>query len=441
ARTFEELLGCFARLIAGGGPADELANRADALRVLLEPVHLVDRMWEAVQVMVDDRLPRAWTSVHRAYQLGRLGLPRIADHVLVGLGVSRTLDSDPVDEAVRRDAFQRRAVDLAWTIGGAIAGRVGDHGVVFLSAATGGAERKCQKLRDLADRAALLARREFGLSLHFGASIAPGAVPLSRSYQAALAAAESALVAGEKIRFAEPGAKRSPHSLGHLRKELIRGLEERPGLLGARFERYLEAVATQSGYQVDLARGHLEAGFERAAETLVESGALEQKGLDTLLDTLTRAATGARTLSDLLAAYRRAAADLADALQHPAAARQDRSLRLALEHIHQHYTEPLRLAQVARLSGFAPKYFSRLFSERENKPFELYVLGLRLERAKHLLSSTDLDIGRVAKLAGFASAQYFCRVFRRDLGRTPRQYRRLREYPAARTRRHSTTKK
>ena len=56
-------------------------------------------------------------------------------------------------------------------------------------------------------------------------------------------------------------------------------------------------------------------------------------------------------------------------------------------------------------------------------PFEQYVRALRLERAKQLLSSTELNATRVAELSGFNSSQYFSRVFRNKLGVTPLEFR------------------
>ena len=94
----------------------------------------------------------------------------------------------------------------------------------------------------------------------------------------------------------------------------------------------------------------------------------------------------ARTLSELAAAYRAAVADLSDAIRRPVSARRDRSLRGALEYIHQHYGERLELPKVAKVAGFTPKYFSQLFHEREKMTFERYLAKLRLERAKQLLS-------------------------------------------------------
>jgi AraC-like DNA-binding protein len=211
--------------------------------------------------------------------------------------------------------------------------------------------------------------------------------------------------------------------LRHLRQELGRAVEERPDLLGPRFDRYLEAVASRCGFRIEAARGQLEAGFERIAEPLVKSGALDAKSFEAQARALDRTAANAPTLNDLFGAYRRAVSEIAAALQNPVPARQDRALQRALEYIQQHYAEPLRSDGVARVAGFARTYFSRLFRKREKVTFEHYLRGLRLERAKQLLADTDLDMTRVAELAGFRSPQYFSRVFRKATRATPVQYR------------------
>jgi two-component system response regulator YesN len=140
-------------------------------------------------------------------------------------------------------------------------------------------------------------------------------------------------------------------------------------------------------------------------------------------DGLDRAAEAARNVSELFAAYRRAAADLSEAVKRPPSARRDRHLRGALQYIHQHYSEPLSRTSVARVAGFAPGYFSELFKQRERKTFEEYLAALRVERAKQLLEGTDLDARRVGELSGFSTPQYFSRAFRRAMRMTPLEYR------------------
>jgi AraC-like DNA-binding protein len=211
--------------------------------------------------------------------------------------------------------------------------------------------------------------------------------------------------------------------LRRLREQLDGVRDDRSGELGARFDRYLEAVAIHSGHRLDAAAGHVEAGFERLAEPLMRRGALDRKSFGSLCGDLERAAEAARTVQDLFAAYRRAVADVASAMENPTHARQDRSVRRAMDYIHHHFAEPLTLPVVARVAGFAPNYFSRLFAAREKMPFERYVARLRLERAKHLLLNTDLGADRIAELSGYGSPQYFSRAFRAALGVTPLEFR------------------
>jgi AraC-like DNA-binding protein len=418
-RVFERLLSCFARLLAGEGRADELMNQATALRAELEDARFPERSWAAVRAVVDDRTQRSSLGIGLANEMRHLGLGRRADHVLVGLSVSRSPEPDAVDEAIRRDGFQRSAPEIARAIGDAVAGQVGDYGVVLLSAASGSAQRKRQKLVDLADRVSALGRQRFGLSLHFGAAICGVTESLSGSYQQALGAAESALVQGERLVMAETAGKRPVHSLRQLHRELVAVVEEHPEQLGARFERYLQAVALQCGYRVEPAKAHIELGFERMTEGLVKSGVLDERSFQALGDGLDRAAAGASTMNELFAACRRAALDVVAAVQKPTSARRDRSLRGALDYIHQHCSEPLSRKKVARVAGFAPGYFSQLFKKRESMGFEHYVHGLRIERAKQLLLDTELDAARVAELSGFKTPQYFSRVFVRATGVTP----------------------
>jgi AraC-like DNA-binding protein len=353
-----------------------------------------------------------------------LGLTRVGDGMLVGLTVSATPVADAVDEIIRRNAFQRAAAELARGVGNVTAGQVGDHGVVFLSTATGSTQSRQRKLDDLADRAGALARKQFGLSLYCGTTVGTPTVPLSRSYQAALGAAESALARGVATVAADAASPRGTSSLGQLRQALRQNVERRGDLLAAQFDRYIEAVAGKCAYRVDLARVHLEVGFVTIAESVVERGLLDPKGYAALVDSLDRAAGEARTASDLFDAYRMAVADLSVSQSRPVIARQDRSLRSAMAFIHQHYADPLLLEHVARVAGFAPGHFSRLFKQRERITFERYLFALRLDQAKRLLADTDQSVTRVAELSGFRSVHYFCRAFRQTIGVTPLGYRR-----------------
>jgi two-component system response regulator YesN len=416
---FERLLHCLSLLMAGRGDAAKLVNETEAIHVELSKVRLVERTWQAAREMIDERFTDRWQSERG--NLSRLGLSRFPDQVLVGLNVGLALAPDPVDEVLRRDALQRRAVGLARSAGDVIAGQVGDHGIALLSSASGTRRQTNRKILDLAERTATVARRELDLSLHFGASHGAQREPLHLQYRSALAAAQSALGRRQRLVMAEAGS--APSSLRELRRELGHALEERADSLEARFDRYLEVVAAESGYRIDAARGHLEAGFERIAEPLVSTGALDARSHRKLCESLDRSAQEAQNSIELFASYRRAVRDLSAALQRPVRARRDRGLAAAFTYIREHYAEPLRLGEIARRAGFAAGHLSKLFIEREGMSFQHYLRKLRLERAKHLLADTDLRQTRIAELSGFGNAAYFSRVFRQMSGMTAGSYR------------------
>jgi AraC-like DNA-binding protein len=418
-RAFERLTSCFALLASGRGQADEVANEWERVRTDLERLRFVENTWDAVREMVDERTSHGWASVLRMYALRQLGLSTMPEGVLVGLAVSPQRDRDSVEQAILRDAFQRRAVHLAHASGDAVAGRVGGHGVVFLLAGGGPSRKRLVRLRDLAHDAAAVAKRDFAFDLFCGAAQTDDATKLDRTYQAALGAAESALVRGDRRLSSGVPAAPDAGSIRRLRRDLERSVEQQPTALATRFDRYIEVVAAHCGYGLDGVRLHLEVGFERVAERLADNGVLDERGFANIREALARSSSVARTTEELISSYREAVSDLAEALENPVAARHDRSLRRALDHIRQHFTEPLSVPRVAKIAAVSPAYFSKLFRRREGTTFERYVVGLRLERAKHLLVTTDHTVVRVARLSGFRSSAHFCRAFRRAVGRTP----------------------
>jgi AraC-like DNA-binding protein len=422
-RIFRRLLECVAAAMVNDGSAESALAEAGPLRERLEQTRFVERAWDTARSMIDQRTSRAWSSRHRGDEVARLGLPRPAEQVLVGLMLAKRADGDAIDEVLRRDRFQRACVDLARKSKEALAGQLGDHGVVFLTAFEGSAVRKRARLRDLGEKATSAARR-FGLELHLGVGPLRSSSPLSEHYQLALRAAEMALSRGVRLVEEAPQAGSSALSLESIRSELAGLAQQTPDALPARFERYLETVAHHCGYRLDPVRIHLEVGFERILYRALSGRAIGRKYLADLQRTLERAASEARTVGELSVAYRRAVVDVGDALKRPIPAHRDRSLRRAVAHVHEHYTEDLTLAAAAKAAGFAPNYFSSLFKQREGMTFARYLRQLRLERAHQLLATTDLGLEQVARLSGFGVANYMARVFRGAVGSSPRAVRR-----------------
>jgi AraC-like DNA-binding protein len=423
---YRRLLECMASLIAGRGEAPSAADEVARSLERLRSARFVDLIWEITRQMIDERTSREWMSPQKMVDLKRLGMNRLPEHVVVALSRDRRAGAEVVDQLLRQDAFQRAAVDLARDHH-AISGRVGDHGVMFLVGGPWTGARARQALGRLADEASLLARRRFGLELHLGVSAPVGPAALSERFEEALAAAERALSRGTSILSAEPDLPRGQAPVRLVRFDLA-APGARTSTLASRFERYIEAVGNRCGYRIESARVYLEAGFDEAARALLAAGGLEERRYLDMCADLETASREAITVTEVFAAYRRAVSDLVDLVERPARATQDRSLRRAVAYVHKHFTEPLRMPQVAKIAGFAPNYFSQLFKRRERMTFEQYVLQLRIEHAKQLLAVTDLSAERVAHLSGFAMRQYFHRVFKEVVGKTPAQFRRARPF-------------
>lgn len=95
------------------------------------------------------------------------------------------------------------------------------------------------------------------------------------------------------------------------------------------------------------------------------------------------------------------------------------------------YAEPLDLEALARTAHVSPRHFSRSFRRTFGETPYQYLLTRRLERARHLLRTTDLRVAEVCFAVGFNSVGSFTTTFRRHVGVSPTAYRRDNAGPSA----------
>jgi AraC-like DNA-binding protein len=93
------------------------------------------------------------------------------------------------------------------------------------------------------------------------------------------------------------------------------------------------------------------------------------------------------------------------------------------EHLQQHYDEPVRVTDAARLCAVSSCCFMNLFKEVTGQSFVAYLNGYRVAQAQGLLSTTDKSISEISLESGFCTQSYFGMVFRRVTGMTPLAYR------------------
>jgi AraC-like DNA-binding protein len=419
--AFERLMTCFVGLTTGQGSPEALASQAHAERDFLLRARFPERAWNETASMVDERSVRVWKSTATAAEtLGLLGLEQVPQHVVVCL-VAET-ETERLDERLRRYMLSRELVDFARKLGNVACGRIEHSGVFFLVNDAGPASRLKSKLTELATRVSSLARAA-KLRVHVGVRQALDSESLPSSYQAAIAAAERALAEDRSLIFAEHKGARSTFRLRELRMDFSGTRRQKAGTLPARFEHYIQAVLDQTRYRLETARIELDAGFEHLVEPLLRNGTLDRRSFEELCRVLERTARTAQNVNQLAAGYRRLVSDLERAISAPTEARRERGTRRALAYIREHLAEPLTLGRVARVAGFAPSHFCRVFQRAQGVRFSEHLQQLRLERARELLDNTSLSVEQIQELSGFGSRTYFHRVFRRSVGVTPAEYR------------------
>ncbi|MGY3765393.1 helix-turn-helix domain-containing protein [Vagococcus vulneris] len=92
-------------------------------------------------------------------------------------------------------------------------------------------------------------------------------------------------------------------------------------------------------------------------------------------------------------------------------------------YIHKNYQDAISLDTLAEFSHLNRSYVSRLFKEATNMTVTEYLTSFRLEQAKKLLSTTDLSIAEISLEVGYIDPAYFSRLFKKDIGCTPKKYR------------------
>lgn len=92
--------------------------------------------------------------------------------------------------------------------------------------------------------------------------------------------------------------------------------------------------------------------------------------------------------------------------------------------VDRHYTEVITADHLASLANMSKGYLFRAFKKAYGLPPATYQQQLRLEAAKTLLRATALRCHEVSLRCGYDNIQFFHRLFKRNTGLTPGQYRR-----------------
>lgn len=96
-----------------------------------------------------------------------------------------------------------------------------------------------------------------------------------------------------------------------------------------------------------------------------------------------------------------------------------------LGYIREHFTEPLRVPQLAKLCHCSVSYISHMFRKQNGVSLNTYINRLRLEHGRKLLRETRRSIREISDCCGFETPAYFSLLFREQFRCTPSGYRKI----------------
>ncbi|MBF9033506.1 helix-turn-helix domain-containing protein [Rhodobacterales bacterium HKCCE2091] len=108
------------------------------------------------------------------------------------------------------------------------------------------------------------------------------------------------------------------------------------------------------------------------------------------------------------------------------ATRPSAPVRAALAYIETHLAEKLQVAEVARHVGLSAGYFHEIFLRETGRTPARHQIDRRILAARTRMVTGADSITELSLDLGFSSSQYFATVFKRHVGLTPGDYRRLR---------------
>ena len=99
------------------------------------------------------------------------------------------------------------------------------------------------------------------------------------------------------------------------------------------------------------------------------------------------------------------------------------AIRIVKRYIRENYKEDISLSSAADRANISAVYLSRLFKKEEGINFLDYLNQYRIDEAKKMLKDVQYNILDVADESGFKNTRYFSKIFKKNVGITPSEYR------------------
>ena len=119
--------------------------------------------------------------------------------------------------------------------------------------------------------------------------------------------------------------------------------------------------------------------------------------------------------------------DLSSCIKHintSVPVQENRLVQQIIAYLEENYAKPVSLDDIARYVKLSKEYMCTLFKQCMQQSIMHYLQSVRISRARiFLLQYPEKKVLDIAKMCGFESPSYFGKIFKKEIGVTPENYR------------------
>lgn len=102
---------------------------------------------------------------------------------------------------------------------------------------------------------------------------------------------------------------------------------------------------------------------------------------------------------------------------------RDNASEVIGDYIRNNIHKKLTVDSICKEFGMSKNALYDLFNKSLNMPVNQLIIDTRVRMAKNLLLKTNKSIGRIAQEVGVGNQTYFCKMFKKETGQSPKEYR------------------